>query len=608
MTEDGGRLTLLDAQAARRWAVATRAAFAAHRAEMDDLNVFPVPDGDTGTNLFNTLDSGLDAARELSGGGSAAVVRTLADEAAVLARATLLAARGSSGVILSQLVQGLSEVIAEAATSSADASGAGGWGAGGVAFPRTEAMNGLDGPTLAKALRRASDRAHAGMSRPVEGTILSVAASAARAAELAAAPDSSLYSVAHASLAAARTALAATTTQLPVLARAGVVDAGGLGYVLILEALEMVVSGTSVAAAQPGHTARLSQVALRTAAHADRGEVPGPGAPAYEVMYLLSDSDVDAVDRLRVRLDGLGDSVLVVGAGDLWNVHVHADDVGGAIQAGIEAGRPHRIAVTHFCDQARARSEHSAVASVASVASVANLAPVVPRVPVVPVVPVANVTVVACAAGGGLAWVFSAAGAVPVFSGPGRRASAGQLLNAIRSAGSGCVIVLPNDTQTLLAAEAAASAAADQGPQVYVVGTRSAVQGIAALAVFDPAASGLENQTAMNRAAAETRYGGVSVAGKELLTKAGRCQPGDVLGEVDGEVVVIGHDLAVVGAEVVTRLLAGGGELLTVVSGAGGGPDLSAVVVQSAHAGRHDLHVTTIEGGQATYPLWLGVE
>jgi len=577
---DSGRLERLDAHAARRWALATRSAFAAHRAEMDDLNVFPVPDGDTGTNLYITLDSALEAAGEprvaLQGSGQG-VTGTLAGDAATLARTTLLAARGNSGVILSQLVRGLSEVIGESATSGARGA------------PRTDdhdRLDGMDGPTLARAVRRASDRAYASVTRPVEGTILSVAAAAASAAEQAAVTGADLSTVAHASLSAARVALAATTAQLPVLAQAGVVDAGGLGYVLVLEALELVIAGEQDGDPRPEYPARLSPGALRATAHPDRAGLGDggryePPAPAYEVMYLLSDSDEEAVARLRARLDALGDCVLVVGGGDLWNVHVHVHDVGAAIQAGIEAGRPHRIAVTHFGDQQRARAALS------------------PRGPV---------AVVACAAGEGLAQVFSAAGAVPVFNSAGRRASAGQLLDAISSAGSRCVIVLPNEKDTLPAADAAASAAAEAGLEVHVVRSRSAVQGIAALAVFEPTASGRNNLIAMTGAAAATRSGAVTVASKESATSAGMCHRGDIVGVVDGDVVVVGHDLAVVGAQVAARLLAGGGELLTVINGAGSRPELATLVAAAARAGRGDLEVAIIDGGQGTYPLLLGVE
>jgi dihydroxyacetone kinase-like predicted kinase len=377
--------------------------------------------------------------------------------------------------------------------------------------------------------------------------------------------------------------LVATTSQLPVLARAGVVDAGGMGYVLVLEALEQVIAGEPAGDRSAEHR---HPAALRVAAHPGgdgraQGDRYEPGAPAYEVMYLLSDSDDEAVARLRSRLDCLGDCVLVVGGADLWNVHVHVNDVGAAIQAGIEAGRPHRIAVTHFGDQQRARTALSSRGPVA---------------------------VVACAAGEGLAKVFSAAGAVPVFNGPGRRASAGQLLDAIRSAGSQCVIVLPNESDTLLAAEAAATAAAEAGLEVHVVRSRSAVQGIAALAVFEPTASGRNNLIAMTGAATATRHGSVCVASKESMTSAGRCLRGDIVGVVDGDVVVVGKDLAEVGTQVAAGLLAGGGELLTVIRGAGSRPELPALVASAARAAHGDLEVAIIDGGQATYLLLLGVE
>ena len=568
MGGESSRLERLDARSARRWAMATRAAFAAHRAEIDDVNVFPVPDGDTGTNLYMTLDSALAAAREAPLGSDAAAASTLAGDAAALARATLLAARGNSGVILSQLVRGLSEVIAEATTG--------------------DGADGIDGPTLAVAVRRASDRAYAGVSRPVEGTILTVAAAAAAAAELAAATGADLYAVAHASLAAARVALADTTAQLPSLARAGVVDAGGMGYVLVLEALERVIAGEL--ASDP----RREQAALTTSDAPGAAGHPGPvghrpgdhgqpdwGGPAYEVMYLLSDSSEAAVSGLRTRLDAIGDSVLVVGGEDLWNVHVHVDDVGAAIEAGIEAGRPHRIEVTHFGDLHRMRT--------------------MPATP-------GGVAVVACTGGEGLATLFHTAGAVVVFHGPGKRVSAGQVLDAIRLAGARCVLVLPNDADTLLAAEAAAAAAAGAGIEVHVVRSRSAVQGIAALAVFEPAASAQNNLVAMSGAAAATRYGAVTVASKEAQTSAGWCHPGDVLGVVGGDVVAIGHDLAVVGADVAARLLAGGGELLTVISGAGAAPELSSTVATSAREGGRDVEVSFVDGGQPTYALLLGVE
>ena len=569
------RLERLDALAARRWALTTRAVFAARRGEIDALNVFPVPDGDTGTNLYLTLDAALDAVRGDTSDTGDPAARTspdLARDADSLARATLLAARGNSGVILSQLVRGLSEVVGQA----------------------SDRADGVDGRTLARALRRASDLARASVTRPVEGTILSVATEAAAAAEqVSTDPDAGLYDVVAAALGAAREALDATTAQLPALTRAGVVDAGAAGYVLVLESLVHVISG----AGAPGHGGGPRQGGPRErGGFSDLGELgrprwspssagPGDGdgeddGASYEVMFLLSDSAPARVETMRQVLDGLGSSLLVVGGPDLWNVHVHVDDVGAALEAGVEAGRPHRIRVTHLVEQrGRRRSD-----------------------------PVTPVAVVACAPGEGLADVFRTAGAGVVRSAPGRRASAGQILDEIRAVHALSVIVLPNDSDTHLAAAAAARAAADEGIEVHVVRARAVVQGVAALAVFDPSAGPAGNLLAMSSAAAATRHGAVTVASRDALTDVGPCHQGDVLGLVDGEIVVMGSDLVRVGVEVLDRLLGSGGELLTVVTGEDAPPGLGGAIAAAAHTRRRDVEASVIHGGQATYPLLLGVE
>jgi hypothetical protein len=560
-------LEALTASDARRWAVLTRAAFAARRAEIDALNVFPVPDGDTGTNLYLTLDAALDAVRtehERSGLLGAA---TLEQECAALARAMLLTARGNSGVILSQMVRGFADAIAERGVDTADAE------------------------VVADGLVRASRRALDSVTRPAEGTILTVAQAAADAG--AAAVPGGLVAVTEAALDAASVALEATTGQLPALEQAGVVDAGGAGYLLLLEALARVVHQDA------------SHVGDRMEPFADdpslrrreewrvgsgvpptdaEGSAPAsgadllPGGPAYEVMYLLRDSDEDRAAALRDTLDALGDSLLVVGGPDLWNVHVHVDDVGAALEAGLDAGRPYRVRVTHFADQA-ARQR-----------------------------PATGVAVVACAAGPGLAAVFDEAGAVVVTSGPGQRASAGQLLDAIRASHALSVVLLPNDGDTEMAARAAARAAEQDGLEVHTVRSRTPVQGLAAMAVFDPSASAARNAAEMSHAAAATRHGAVAVAGKEALTSGGPCQPGDVLGAVAGDVVIVGDDLADVGAQVVSRLLSSGGELVTVVVGADAPAGLGEAVAERVRGRQRDLDVTVLGGGQRHYVLLLGVE
>lgn len=553
-------LTTLDAGGFLRWAAVARSSFASARAEIDALNVFPVPDGDTGTNLYLTLDSAIDAARTAisrdipAGSVTIPALQVMCRE---MSRAMLLTARGNSGVILSQLFRGVAEHVAALGVES------------------------LDGAGLAGALGQADRLAWRAVTEPKEGTILSVsrATSTAVADAVAGDPEIRLADILDIAVTAATTALTLTPSQLPALARAGVVDAGGAGYLLLMEALARVVHGQPPQPDDDPLRRHLgwTRPVLPAKAHDRDADDEGAG-PAYEVMYLLTDSDEDRVAAMRTRLSGLGDSLLVVGADGTWNVHVHVDDPGAAIEAGIEAGRPYRIVVTHFGDQIRHATDPAALA------------------------------VVACAAGEGIAEVFRAAGATVVMSGPGRRASAGQVLEAIRSTGAGQVLVLPNDGDTEMAAQAAGRAAGETGVQVEVVRSRTAVQGVAALAVFDHAADLQANAEAMSEAAAATRHGAVTIARKEALTSAGICHIGDVLGVVDGDFAIVGSDLYDVAGQVVERLLGDDAELLTVISGDGAPPDLASAVVAAARIRRRDLEVTHIHGMQPLYPLLLGVE
>ncbi len=570
-------LAVLDASAFLRWAALARSSFANARAEIDALNVFPVPDGDTGTNLYLTLDAALDATRSALSGLGFGGLADLAAMCRETSRAMLLTARGNSGVILSQLFRGMAEHVHVSGSGTLDAAG------------------------LAAALHRADEHAWKAVTDPRMGTILSVSRATAQAAMAAATGvGATLASVVRAAVDAAHEALAATPDQLPVLARAGVVDAGGAGYVLLLEALHRVVSGEDgdVEAVDPfhrragwtraetfheGHPSSATERPTRPPVTGREAEdAQAPAGPAYEVMYLLSDTDQEQVEVLRERLSGLGDSLLVVGGDDTWNVHVHVDDPGAAIEAGIEAGRPHRISITHFGDQIAHAGQHGSD----------------PDAP----------AVVACAPGPGLAEVFRSAGAEVLTSGPGDRASAGRILDAIRATGARRVLVLPNDGDTRLAAATAAAVAAESGIAATVIESTTAVQGIAALAVLDPGDDLEATVAAMTDAIAATRHGAVSVASKEADTPVGVCRPGDVLGFVSGAIAVIGQDVSAVGREVALTLLADGGELLTLVSGATAPEDLASYVAEAARERHPDLEVSVIEGGQPLYPLLVGVE
>ncbi|MBB5627847.1 hypothetical protein BJ981_003546 [Sphaerisporangium krabiense] len=491
------------------------------------MNVFPVPDGDTGTNLHLTM---LSAAEALDG------LPAEADGARTwraLARGALLGARGNSGVIVSQALRGMAEVLGGAAGGGRD---------------------------LRRALVRAAETAREAVARPVEGTVLSVLAAVAHAVEGA---SDELAEVARGAASAARAALGRTTGQLDVLARSGVVDAGAAGLTLIVESLAAVVTGSG----------------------AGRYEVPAPAAevrpspvegPAYEVMYLLEADDA-AVAALRGELDRLGDSLVVVGGDGLWNVHVHVDDAGAAVEAGTRAGRPYRIKVVYLDAPARAhRAGHGR-------------------------------GVVAVAAGDGIARLFQEAGAVVVRRDPGTSPPPAPVLEAIRRAGTE-VVVLPNDTGVNAVALAAAETAREEGVTVSVVPTRATVQGVAALAVHDPLRRFDDDVVAMADAAGHTRHGHVWVADRAAMTSAGVCRPGDVLGVIDGDVALIGAALPDVAVEITSRMLSAGSELVTLITGLGGGEELARVVAAHLAAARPDVEVTVHEGGQGGYPLLIGVE
>ncbi|WP_329221411.1 DAK2 domain-containing protein [Streptomyces sp. NBC_01485] len=531
--------TFFDALAVRTWCGLALTALGRAREEIDAINVYPVADGDTGTNLYLTVESAAAAVEAVfagyegygahegyeayEGGSVPAGKPSLADAARAMAHGALIGARGNSGTILAQLLRGMAQVLA----AEGEAPHAGGDG-------------------LRLALRRAADSARQAVAHPVEGTVLSVASAAADAAGGA---EGDCGTVARAAYQGACAALAATPGQLAVLEQAGVVDAGGRGLVAVLGALVETFTGEApgLSGSHAGPHARV-QVVQGLGLAADRVEdcVDGPdgeGGPAFEVIYLLEAGDA-AVARLRQRLDALGDSLVVVGGDGLWNVHVHVDDAGAAVEAGVEAGRPYRIRITHFgVGDAHARGGERP-----------------PRERV-------QRAVVAVVPGEGLAGLYAEAGATTVLARPGEPPASGELVEAVRRAHAREVVLLPNDADLRHTAAAAAEQARTEGIRVALIPTRSAVQGIAALAVHEPDRRFDEDVVSMTSAAGATRYAEVVVAERQSWTMAGICQAGDVLGLIDGDVAVIGSDVTATAEVVLNRMLAAGGELVTLVLG-----------------------------------------
>ncbi len=562
----------LDAAAVQRWCGGGLALLRAHQHEIDGLNVYPVPDSDTGTNLVLTLAAAHDEllqafAEELerattqgeliSGRQPSASATSLGRAMRRMARGALFGARGNSGVIIAQILGGMADSFATVAA--------------------------VRGAELALALRSASVAAYAAVARPVEGTVLSVVAAAADGADRIKSDD--LVLVAQAAARAAAEALARTPQQLPVLARAGVVDAGGRGLCLLLEAL--VVAVTPAADRTPVEPAVSTQVEpVEPASEA-------PPTPAYEVQYLL-DADSAAMPAVRAGLAALGDSLVVIGTGagtpPTWNVHVHvpAAAIGPALEAGIAAGRPHQITVTPLAADNAAQLD--------PLGNDGEIELVAPD-------PFGRGAVVV-AAGEGLAALFIAEGAIVV----GRDPSIAEMLAAIEATKASAVVLLPNDSSTHVVARSAAHEAATTGVQVSVVPTRSPVQALAALAVRDPQRAFADDVIAMAEAAGACRYGEVRTAQRAALTVAGPCAAGELLGLVDGEVHVIGADLGEVSRRLLDRLLGGGGELATLVLGADAPADLAQVLVRHVGQNWPFVEVNCYAGGQPRYHLLVGVE
>jgi DAK2 domain fusion protein YloV len=521
-------LEVIDGAAVRRWYRLAADALAQTRAAIDALNVFPVPDADTGTNLHLTLISAAEAVEALPETASAAQIWQTA------AHGAMVGACGNSGIIVSQLLRGLSDVCA--------------------------AADPCDGQVVADALAHAAVIARAAVSQPVEGTVLTVADAAARAAALSL-REGGLAGVVMAAAAGARKALAVTGAQLDVLAASGVVDAGAAGLCVLLDVLAATITGTSPQAYEvPAATGRPGAAGPRA------DELPAAGRPeatacsssGYEVTYLL-EASAGPVEQLRASLDSLGDSVVIVGGEQLWNVHVHLADAGAAIEAGLRAGHPHRITVTYLGVEASGGR-----------------------------------AVLAITDGDGLTALLRGAGARVIAQDGGTGPAAPALIAAIRQAGSE-VIILPNGHRIAALAESAAARLVDEGLAVAVIPARSPLQALAAMAVHDPARSMPADVAAMERAAAGMRYGSVIVAGDNVSA-----------GLVGDAVTVTGPDPVQVAVAVADALLPDGAELVTLMTAGEADSPLARAVAARVQQAWPAAEVVCYGGGPV--PLLIGAE
>lgn len=547
----------LDAAVLRGWAHAAVDQLIRHADEINGLNVFPVPDADTGTNMLFTMRAAVAEA-------DSAPARDVTEMAAALARGANDGARGNSGVILSQILRALADVTADAALHTG--------------------LGDIDTALLGAALRHAVGLVVAAMGgEVVDGTVVSVLQAAAGAVEHTAGERAGLSDGLAAAAEAAAAALDRTPDQLAVLAEAGVVDAGGRGLLVLLDTLTETITGEA-----PVRRAYLpAELPARHGSPAEQPDIEGT-PPQFEVMYLVSDCDAAGLDRLRSALDGLGDSVaLAPAATERYSVHVHTDDAGGAVEAGIAAGTVSRIRISALTTGRPAPGGWNRQRAVLAVVD-----------------------------GDGAQDLFVAEGACvvrpdAVLVDPLDAVTADQLLRAVVDTGAGQVMVLPNGYVAAEDLVAGCTAAIGWGIDVVPLPCGSMVQGLAALAVHDPARQAVDDGYTMARAAAGSRHGSVRIATERALTWAGACVPGDGLAISGDEVVVVARDTGTAATRLVDLLLSSGGELVTVLIGAAAGyeagslADLLAAHVHRRHPGTEFSSYRTGHRGDV---LLIGVE
>ena len=553
------------ADALRETVITFRDTMRAHQEGINRLNVYPVPDGDTGTNMTRTLDA---VVAELEGADAG-----LETTCEAISHGSLMGARGNSGVILSQILRGL------AATMRTNT-------------PPTATK-------VADALKAASVAAYEAVLKPIEGTILTVVRETADAAQRAAHDGATLAAMLHVARAAGRTALANTPEQLPVLKDAGVVDAGGAGFLLLMDSALHVVDGEPLPEPEEGGGPSAEQLERVMQRGAEDGVVD-VSELRYEVMFLLNIED--AKSKAFMEAWGkIGDSIVVVGGDGLYNCHVHTNDIGAAIEAPLElGGKPFKIRVTDLFEEVA--EEH---AQREAELGVEHTAPV--RRPAVKQLPPVNCAVVAVCSGDGLAELFGQMNVQGVVTGgQTMNPSTAELLDAVEHMNAQQVVILPNNKNIIPVAN---QINALTKKDVRVVPTCSMAEALAALVFYDPEADAAVNAEAMTDAAEAVATGEITQAVRDTNTDVGPVKNGDWIGLVRGDgVVAVGGTMVAATTQLLDTLITPGRELLTMITGDLATSRQIEEVIAYLSENHPDVEVEVHAGGQPLYPFLFGVE
>ncbi len=565
-------LEQLGPDALRHTLVTYRDTLKRHQADINKLNVYPVPDGDTGTNMMRTLDAVVAELEKRPG--------ALDETCNAISHGSLMGARGNSGVILSQILRGLSATMKSAREHGA--------------------------PKVAEALKAASVAAYESVLKPIEGTILTVVRETADAAVRAANDGATLAAMLRVARAAGRESLANTPELLPVLKDAGVVDAGGAGFLLFLDSALHVVEGEPLP--EPENIAGPNTEQL--IAVMKRGDAEGVvdvSELRYEVMFLLEIDDSKS-KAFKQKWGEIGDSIVVVGGEGLYNCHVHTNDIGAAIEAPIAlGGRPHQIRVTDLFEEVAEEHEKREAQLGAPPPGAGAAGGGRPGAKVHAALPAVTCAVVAVASGDGIAELFGNLGVHGVVTGGQTlNPSTQELLDAVEHMNAQHVVILPNNKNIIPVAQQVDGLTKKD---VRVVPTCSMPEALAALVAYDPEASAEHNGSAMAKAAAAVVTGEITVAVRDTKTDVGNVKEGDVIGLVRGDgVVAVAANVFDCATALLTHIVADGRELLTIIAGVDASTETTYRI--TGWMGEHfpEISCEVHRGGQPLYPYLFGVE
>jgi DAK2 domain fusion protein YloV len=570
-------ISVFNGQDLKRAIMAGHAWLEQHRDAVNALNVFPVPDGDTGTNMSLTLQA---ATREIADSEevSAAVI------AERLARGALMGARGNSGVILSQILRGLSQGLSDKTT-----------------FTATD---------FAAALQEAARLAYRAVIKPVEGTILTVIRESAEAAQRSAARGPDMATLLADIVAAARAAVAATPEQLPILKQAGVVDAGGQGLTFLLEGMWRYTRGESI------QMSRREQEEEHAEIH--KGNIAIEEEFGYEVVFLLHGQNLD-LEAIRDTITSMGGvSTVVAGDTRLLKVHTHTLTPGKILDYGVSLGSLQDINIENLQEQSiryaaeSARERGLLAANGAQAAAAGGAATTVATPPAVaaptpaPAREVGEVGIVVVAAGEGWVKVFESLGVAAIVpGGQTMNPSTQELLQAAEACPTAKVILLPNNGNVIMSARQVPQLA---GKEVYVVPSDSLPQGVSAVLAFNFDASYEENCRAMEAALTRVQVAEITQAVRSVQIDGINVTEGDVIGLVNGRLVTAGTDIAAITREALTRMHADQYEIITVYYGGEVEPSTASAMAQQIKEWFPGQEIEVVEGGQPYYAYIISAE